>query len=485
MEIAAKIRNAVIHVDRDAVAHYGGIFPDSITFHNALTDKQVRNINKALGTAMDYREMLVVVDLTVFGSCKEAIVFTREGLYATGDYLSEKISRKSKLPLPLRYSDMKIPSVATIHDIDASAPNRFIRLRFSDGRKPLVYMGGYAPFVVFALRGILNALQEEQKPAAAPATKPAAPKPNPPRFEQPQPAVPVTEPPMPEQPQPAVKEAQKQPEQSPCKPVPKKTMSTVDTKVLLERGMAFFAQRNFKEAFPRLLAAAQAGRKEAWVLVGQMYFYGWGTEEDRPRALPWLVTANSYKEDIRCLNPIAQILASVQVNDEALKYAQRAYELNPDGNRKLLGKIYENIGLEMWDKQNTEQALAMLTKAVEYGNANAALAISIMYQGEGLKKDVASQVLWLKKAAELGEKKAFNQLGAMYYNGDELPADEYEAMRWFEEGAKRGEPSCNYNLAGIYLHKRRYYKAMDYAKVAKKLNAENIDRLIAEIRKHI
>lgn len=535
MEKAAKIRNAVIHVDRKGVDHHGGVFPGKILFHNVLTDKQVKNINKALGTSMEYRDMVVVVDLTAFGSCKDCIVFTREGLYATSVYLSERLNKKSKLPMPVRYDQLQIPSVATTWDIASSNPSHYMRLRFADGKKPVVYMGCYAPFVVLALRNILKELESELPPqppveivgpGAAPkaAQTPKAAAETPKAVEAPKPVAapkPMVEAPKPVETPKSVVEAPKpaavrkspetaefdleaalkrfketfvlpvkkemQPEPQPQTPPAAEAKAGPDTKFMLERGLKFFREKDYEQAFPRLLVAAEAEHQEAWLPVAQMYYNGWGTKQDKPKALIWYLLANDYREDEDNFLPIAQMLNEAGAYETALKYAKKAGKHAPKESRELTGEIYERWAMAKYVEENEKAAaMDMFRKAVECGNGRAALALSMAYEeGKYLPKDDAAAVKMLMKAAEKGEPAAFRRLGGRYYEGDGVPKSMDDAIRCFREGAKRGDGDCAYNLAVIYNNQERYSDALSYVKTAKKLGNEDAEALLQRIRRRM
>jgi hypothetical protein len=66
--------------------------------------------------------------------------------------------------------------------------------------------------------------------------------------------------------------------------------------------------------------------------------------------------------------------------------------------------------------QQWGQAVKLLRKAAEHGNAEAQLQLGSMYfQGTGVPKDYSEAANWFKKAAEKGNVVAQLSLGDMYY----------------------------------------------------------------------
>lgn len=56
----------------------------------------------------------------------------------------------------------------------------------------------------------------------------------------------------------------------------------------LEQGKESFLKQDYRQAFIRLMPAAQAGNAEAQYAIGYMYYNGLGTIEDKKKALNWL-----------------------------------------------------------------------------------------------------------------------------------------------------------------------------------------------------
>lgn len=482
MERAEKIRSAVIHVDRKGVEHYGGTFPGNILFHNALTDKQVKNINKALGTSLEYRDMVVVVDLTVFGSCKECIVFGRDGLYATGVYLSERLNKKTKLPMPVRYDQLQSPSVATTRDIASSDPSRYMRLCFADGKKPVVYMGGYAPFVVLALRNIRKELKEELPPeppmelvgpsAARKKTQASKPAEKTKSTDKPKPAAapktaekPKTAatpklaetPKAPETPKPTPKpvEVPKPAAEAPKPATVKKSPET--TQFDLEAAIKRFKQtfvlpvkgEKKEQQQPRTPAATDGPDTQFMLEQGLQFF----REKDYEQAFPRLYAAAEAQHKEAWL-PVAQMFHNGWGTKESKPKALAWYVLANDYCEHEDNLL--TIAQLMNEGCMFEDALKYAKKAARYAPKESETLIGEIYLHWASFKymeddEKATAIGMYKKAVECGNGKAALALSLAYEEGKYLPRDDDAAVKMLIKAVEAGEAAAFRRLAVRYL----------------------------------
>jgi len=64
--------------------------------------------------------------------------------------------------------------------------------------------------------------------------------------------------------------------------------------------------------------------------------------------------------------------------------------------------------------------------------------------------DMDKSFEWLKKAAEQGNTKSYNNLGGFYANGVGVKKDKKEAFKWYEKGAKDRDATSQYELGKFY-----------------------------------
>ena len=111
------------------------------------------------------------------------------------------------------------------------------------------------------------------------------------------------------------------------------------------------------------------------------------------------------------------------------------------------------------------QAVAMLRKAAEEGDASAQVKLGRKYEkGEGVTKDYAKAVEWYRKAAEQGYAEAQNNLGWCYKNGKGVTQDYVKAVEWYRKAAEQGYANAQDNLGWCYNNGEGVTK--DYAKAA-------------------
>jgi TPR repeat protein len=85
-------------------------------------------------------------------------------------------------------------------------------------------------------------------------------------------------------------------------------------------------------------------------------------------------------------------------------------------------------------------------------------------------KDYEQALHWYRLAAEQGDAKAANNLGAMYQHGMGVPADMKEAVKWYRRAAKQGLAVAQWNLAVCLLYgsgaKQEVGKAVEWLRKA-------------------
>jgi len=110
-------------------------------------------------------------------------------------------------------------------------------------------------------------------------------------------------------------------------------------------------------------------------------------------------------------------------------------------------------GLAAYNRGDYETAYRELAPAAAGGAPAAQYALARMYlSGEGVLRDGAEGLKWLRKAAMAGIGAAQYQLGACYEWGIDVTQDYGEAARWYRIAADRGVPAAQYRLALFYIN---------------------------------
>jgi TPR repeat protein len=110
-------------------------------------------------------------------------------------------------------------------------------------------------------------------------------------------------------------------------------------------------------------------------------------------------------------------------------------------------------GLAAYDRGDYATAYRELTPAAAGGEPVAQYALARMYfSGEGVSRDSAEGLKWLRKAAMAGVGLAQYQLGACHEWGIEVTQDYGEAARWYRMAADRGVPVAQFRLGVLYMN---------------------------------
>ena len=135
------------------------------------------------------------------------------------------------------------------------------------------------------------------------------------------------------------------------------------TESLYRQGKSLYDAKNYKQAFPKLKAAAEKGHKKAQYRVGLCYDKGRGVAEDDAQAVAW------YQKSA------------------AQDYAKAQYQL---------GKCYKNgEGISKDEKK----AVELFMKAAKQDNADGMYQLAKCYlTGKGVAKDEAKARSWVRKA---------------------------------------------------------------------------------------
>ncbi|MGH9678527.1 MAG: hypothetical protein ACRD4Y_01110 [Candidatus Acidiferrales bacterium] len=98
-----------------------------------------------------------------------------------------------------------------------------------------------------------------------------------------------------------------------------------------------------------------------------------------------------------------------------------------------------------------KQAIEDLKEIAYAGNVNAQVQLGVIYlTGDGVPKDDAEAVKWLRKAADQDSPLAERYLAEMYFKGRGVPADNEEAAKWLLMAADQDDAQSEYNLAVLY-----------------------------------
>ena len=110
-------------------------------------------------------------------------------------------------------------------------------------------------------------------------------------------------------------------------------------------------------------------------------------------------------------------------------------------------------GLAAYQHGEYLQAFRQLDPLAIGGDPVAQYMVARMYlAGQGVPRDAADGLRWLRKAAHSGLASAEYQLAARYQFGIDLPQDYARAAAWYRKAADRGFAAAQFRLGILYMN---------------------------------
>ncbi len=202
-----------------------------------------------------------------------------------------------------------------------------------------------------------------------------------------------------------------------------------------------------KKAFEYLHAAAAQGLVPAMNYIGVLYAEGKIVPRDMKSAIYWReLAAEKGNENDKWVLGNAYYFGFMLPKDpaRALYWFEKAAELGEPNSIAKLKEIYEKIG----DTQKLESILKKFTqlelKAAEKGNLAAMTAIAKKYMRgkDGLPRNRAKGIFWLRKAADNNYPDAMEILAQFYARGKYLSQNSEKAQELFLKLASIDNAYC-------------------------------------------
>ncbi len=114
------------------------------------------------------------------------------------------------------------------------------------------------------------------------------------------------------------------------------------------------------------------------------------------------------------------------------------------------GQLY-TMATEDLRKGNSKEAIDLFRRAADLGEARAMQDLGeIFMEGTAVAKNDEEAARWFRKGAEKGNASAMLFLGGMYRLGNGVEQSDKEAADWFRKAADAGNPAAMYNLGNLY-----------------------------------
>lgn len=110
-------------------------------------------------------------------------------------------------------------------------------------------------------------------------------------------------------------------------------------------------------------------------------------------------------------------------------------------------------------KQNTTEALRMLTRSAAIGNLRANLTLGdLHFDGKLFPKDAHTAISYYRRAGELGAYQAYELIGDIYYTGAGLPANITRAIEFYDLAASAGSKTAKDRSDEIKKERRELFE---------------------------
>src|SRR5260370_768615 len=108
-------------------------------------------------------------------------------------------------------------------------------------------------------------------------------------------------------------------------------------------------------------------------------------------------------------------------------------------------------GVAAYQRGDYAIALQSYRKAADQGDARAQNNLGAMYEsGRGVPQNYTEAMKWYRLAADQGNARAQVNLGIMYGKGQGTPKNYAEAMKWFRLAADRGDTQGQVDVGVCY-----------------------------------
>ncbi|AFA49691.1 tetratricopeptide repeat protein [Acetobacterium woodii] len=197
-----------------------------------------------------------------------------------------------------------------------------------------------------------------------------------------------------------------------------------------------------RKAFHYFIEAAQADNNLGWEWAAYCYYWGYGTQQNKQKALQFYHKA-AQKGSGHSQYMLGYIYGYDTTPPDFKKAARwfkkAARQGHSDAQLKLGFYYYHGRGV----KQNYKTAFKLFTQAAAQGQATAMYNIGDAYEnGYGVEKDEKQAFAWYRKSAELGDKWGMFGAGRLLFYGIGTPLNQEEGQCWINKAAKAGLPEA-------------------------------------------
>ena len=256
-----------------------------------------------------------------------------------------------------------------------------------------------------------------------------------------------------------------------------------------EKGYEYFHNSDYEKALEWFEKAANQGDSQAQYNLGFMYIVGYGTTKDYQKSAYYYKKAASQGEAKAQygLGALYEMGSGVlQDYQRAIGWYEKAANQGLEKAQRHLGSMYEEgkcieknltLALKWYGKaalngcRTSQKALKMTFKSIEnqadLGDRRAQNDLGIIYfEGKIVEIDVLKAFDYFKQSADQEYAEAQKNLGLMYSLGLGVTQDYQKGIEWYEKAANQGLEKIQHVLGVIYQEgkgvPRNYKKAFEW-----------------------
>jgi TPR repeat protein len=198
---------------------------------------------------------------------------------------------------------------------------------------------------------------------------------------------------------------------------------------------------SLKEAYNWYYKAAAQGNLEAKYYVGNMLFYGRGTNMDTVIGLALLEEVAEETNNRKIYHEIGEIyrkgVSQPRNLERASFFYEQAAKLGYQESQAALGDLHYN-GIN--GTINKEKALYWYTEAALNGSVKVMPTLATMYlKAQGTEQDVEQAIKWLNEAAKFNNPEALYMLAGLYFkNNYGIEVDSKKAVNFYKLAVSAG-----------------------------------------------
>ncbi len=216
-----------------------------------------------------------------------------------------------------------------------------------------------------------------------------------------------------------------------------------------ETGLRAFRNRDFNKALLELAPLAAGGDPNAQMMLGQLFFYGWGVDQNSDVAFSlFLRAAAQGSKEAQTFVGHCYELGKGTAKDEKLAFHWTCLAASGSDAPLVQFNCAEKHYWGFGTRRDAQKAVTYYRLAAEKGLPRAQFKMGMRYaKGEGVPRSAEESTRWFRKAAEGGDLDSSYNFGIALLRGEGIERNPAQAALWFRKSAERGHVASVVGLA--------------------------------------